>query len=140
MTSPRMAEESNEKSISTVKRNLNTTLDYISASLLDPSLHTLNSTSRKVINSGLKTTTHKRAGSTLMQQSRYANIPTENLKFRAFIDALFQSKMTQYDVKEEVKGYVSALETNYTDTIKDLRAQMETLKRKLKLARSEKTN
>lgn len=59
--------------------------------------------------------------------SRYAHIPTENLKFGSFLDALFASKMTRNDMKEEVKGYVTALETNYMDTINNLKREIERL-------------
>ncbi len=72
--------------------------------------------------------------------SRYAHIPSENLKFQSFIEALFGSKMTREDVKEEVKAYVSVLETNYNDTIKELKLQIENLTKKLRMAKSEKAN
>lgn len=60
----------------------------------------------------------------MLGSSRYAHINTENIRFEHFIDALFASKMTPGDMKTEVRGYVAALETNYTDTIKGLRAQI----------------
>lgn len=86
---------------------------------------------------------HKRAktiisGTTTV--SRYARIPTENLKFQQFIDALFASKMTRSDVRDEVKAYVGVLETNYTDTIRDLKTQVESLLKKLQKVKSEKAN
>lgn len=82
--------------------------------------------------SKVKTTEHRRVKSNSVlgvggQVSRYAHIPTENLKFRSFIEALFGSKMTSDDIKEEVKAYVEVLETNYTDTIRDLKAQIDRL-------------
>lgn len=64
---------------------------------------------------------HKRSKSNV-HASRYAHIATENLKFEAFMEALFASKMTREDVKDEVKAYVQVLETNYTDTIRELKA------------------
>lgn len=35
-------------------------------------------------------------------------------------------------MKEEIKSYVKALETNYNDTIRDLKASNERLVRKIK--------
>ena len=53
--------------------------------------------------------------------SKYRHIQTENLKFSKFLDLLFKSKMTKDDIKEEIAKYVQALETNYTETIKELK-------------------
>jgi hypothetical protein len=64
--------------------------------------------------------------------SRYANIPSENLKFGQFIDLIFKSKMQSDDIKEEVKKYVQAIETNYNDKIKDLNIASEKLQRRIK--------
>ena len=72
--------------------------------------------------------------------SRYANIASENLKFDTFIDALFASKMTQYDIKVEVKSYVNVIETNYNETIRDLKSQLDRLQKKLRLVRSDTAN
>lgn len=42
---------------------------------------------------------HKRVRSVVGSVSRYAHIPTDNQKFRHFIDALFSSKrLTQDDI------------------------------------------
>lgn len=59
------------------------------------------------------------------------------MKFKTFIDALFSSKMTIEDIKEEVKSYVTVLETNYNDMIRDLKSQMNRLQKKVKNVRSE---
>ena len=72
--------------------------------------------------------------------SRYANIPTENPKFREFLTVLFASTMTDEDKKREAISYLEALETNYTHTIRDLRGQVDRLQLKVKLARSSKAN
>lgn len=53
--------------------------------------------------------------------SKYANIPTENIKFEKFLDLLYRSKMQKEEIKEEIKSYVKVVETNYCDTIRDLR-------------------
>ena len=58
-------------------------------------------------------------------------IPTENLKFNQFLEILFNSQMTQQEIKNETKDYVQVLETNYTDKIRDLRTQMDRLKKRL---------
>ena len=58
-------------------------------------------------------------------------IPTENLKFNQFLEILFNSQMTQQEIKNETKDYVQVLETNYTDKIRDLRTQMDRMKKRL---------
>lgn len=72
--------------------------------------------------------------------SRYAHIPTENMKFEKFIDLIFLSKMSYEDIKEEIKKYVQALETNYTDSIRDLKTSIDNLKKKITLAKGEGIN
>jgi len=64
--------------------------------------------------------------------SKYRHIQTENIKFTKFLDLLFKSKMTKDDIKDEIAKYVQALETNYNDTIKELRMQIEREKNKLR--------
>lgn len=54
--------------------------------------------------------------------SRYRHIMTENLKFNKFLDILFKSKLEKLEIKDEISKYVQVLETNYTDSIKDLKA------------------
>ena len=65
---------------------------------------------------------HKRTQSqgSSLAQSRYRNIPTENIKFQQFIDLIFDSNMNKDDMKFEILNYTQALETNYTETIKNL--------------------
>lgn len=70
--------------------------------------------------------------------SRYAHIPTENPKFRDFLNVLFSTKMSDEEKKREAIAYLEAVETNYTDTIRELRGQVDRLQRKLKLARSDR--
>jgi hypothetical protein len=94
------------------------------SSLLDTSLTLQHHTSRKPAT--LSKPTHLRVKSTL-GPSRYANISSENLKFDSFIDALFASKMTHYDIRSELKSYVNVIETNYNDTIRDLKSQLDRL-------------
>lgn len=53
--------------------------------------------------------------------SRYKNIATVNTKFEKFVELLFKSKMPETEVKEEIIKYVQALETSYTDAIRDLK-------------------
>lgn len=62
---------------------------------------------------------HKRTKSQggSLKESRYRNIPSENIKFQQFIDLIFESKMQKEDVKFEILNYVQALETNYNETI-----------------------
>lgn len=44
------------------------------------------------------------------------------MKFTKFLDLIFKSKMSKDDIKDEIAKYVKAIETNYNDTIRDLRA------------------
>lgn len=53
-------------------------------------------------------------------QSRYRYIQTENVKFEKFMELISKSKMKPGDIKEEIVKYVQSLETNYTNTIKEL--------------------
>ena len=53
--------------------------------------------------------------------SRYRNIPTKNVKFEKFIELIFKSRMAPVDIKDEIIKYVQALETSYTDAIRDLK-------------------
>jgi hypothetical protein len=46
---------------------------------------------------------------------------TENLKFNKFLDIIFKSKLEKMEIKDEISKYVQVLETNYTDTIRELR-------------------
>jgi hypothetical protein len=64
--------------------------------------------------------------------SKYRHIPTENIKFSKFLELLFKSKMTKDDIREEIAKYVQVLETNYNDTIKELRLQFERERNKLR--------
>lgn len=101
--------------------------DY--SALLDPKMFSNKSTSRRPLltSTSIKKVSHARGKSSSVTGmasptvSRYANIATENLKFKIFAQALFSSKMTLEDMREEMKAYVSVLETNYTDTIRELR-------------------
>lgn len=85
--------------------------------------HKSAASSRNNLNKGY-TTTHKRAISNAAGVgSRYKQgmIPTENLKFNQFLEILFNSQMTQNEIKNETRDYVQVLETNYTDKIRELR-------------------
>lgn len=72
--------------------------------------------------------------------SRYRHIPTENIKFNKFLDLLFRSKMSKEDVRCEIEKYVQALETTYTDTIKELKIQIEREKNRHRKVQAEKVN
>ena len=81
-----------------------------------------------------QSTSHKRAVSNAAgATSRYKQgmIPTENLKFNQFLEILFNSQMTQMEIKNETKDYVQVLETNYTDKIRELRSQVDRMKKKV---------
>lgn len=72
--------------------------------------------------------------------SRYRLIPTENLKFQKFIDLIYSSKMTPDEQKEEIVKYVSLLETNYNQTIRDLKTAVHKERMKAKRSSFEKVN
>lgn len=61
-------------------------------------------------------------------QSRYRNMPTENVKFEEFITLLLDSKMNKEDIKHEIINYTQTLETTYTRNIAELKARNERLK------------
>ena len=48
-----------------------------------------------------------------------------NVKFEKFIDVVFNSKMQTVDMKDQIIKYVQALETSYTDAVRELRSQLE---------------
>jgi len=59
------------------------------------------------------------------QRSTYLNLPTKNVKFEKFTELMFASGMHNEKIQEEVVKYVQALETNYCETIKDLKILIE---------------
>jgi len=74
---------------------------------------------------------HKRTqsqGAGLVNQSRYRNIPTENIKFQQFIDLIFDSQMDKEEIKFQILNYNQSLETNYNETIKSVQIRNERLK------------
>lgn len=73
-------------------------------------------------------------------QSRYKNIPSENLKFQRFIDLIYKSQMNHEEIQNEIIMYVQALETNYNDTIRDLRQLLDKEKLRSKKANFERVN
>ena len=73
-------------------------------------------------------------------QSRYKNIPSENLKFQRFIDLIYKSQMNSEEIQNEIIMYVQALETNYNDTIRDLRLMLDKEKSKAKRANFDRVN
>jgi hypothetical protein len=48
--------------------------------------------------------------------------------------------MTKDDIKEEIAKYVQALETNYNDTIRELKKQVEKEKNRLRKHQADKVN
>ena len=73
-------------------------------------------------------------------KSRYRNIPTTNIKFQKFIDLIFKSRMPTDEVKEEIIKYVQALETSYTDAIRDLKLIIDKEKKMAKKVVADKIN
>ena len=54
------------------------------------------------------------------------------------MDLLFNSKMEKNDMKDEISKYVQLLETNYNQTIRDLKNTLEREKMKAKKSSYEK--
>jgi L-cysteine desulfidase len=73
-------------------------------------------------------------------QSKYRFIPTENAKFQKFLELMLKSKMTKDDMQAEITKYVQALETNYMDTIKDLKLTIERERIKSRKVTAERVN
>ena len=73
-------------------------------------------------------------------KSRYRSIPTKNVKFEKFIELIFKSRMQTQEVKDEIIKYVQALETSYTDTIRDLKVVIDREKTKQKKQIADKVN
>ena len=72
--------------------------------------------------------------------SRYKYIPTENFKFQKFLDLIFRSKMNMDDIKDEILKYVQALETNYTESIRELKLNIDREKGKQRRVLAERVN
>ena len=72
--------------------------------------------------------------------SKYRFIPTENAKFKEFIQLMMKSKMTKEDIRDEITKYVQVLETNYMDTIKDLKLAVEKERMRSKKVTAERVN
>ena len=83
----------------------------------------------KASRGGFDRSRHSQRASTRSPRSRYRNIPTTNVKFMKFIDLIFKSRMQTDEVKDEIIKYVQALETSYTDAIRDLKNIIDKEKR-----------
>jgi hypothetical protein len=81
----------------------------------------------------------KRAA-TRSPMSRYKNIATRNTKFEKFIELIFKSRMQPQDIKDEIIKYVQALETSYTDAIRDLKSMIEKERATQKKVNADKVN
>ena len=72
--------------------------------------------------------------------SRYRNIPTTNVKFQKFMELIFKSKMPSDHIKDEIVKYVQALETSYTDAIRDLKSIIDREKKSAKKVVADRIN
>jgi hypothetical protein len=72
--------------------------------------------------------------------SRYKNIATVNTKFEKFVDLIFKSRMQPTEVKEEIIKYVQALETSYTDAIRELKNLVDKERSNQKKMNAERVN
>ena len=94
-----------------------------------------------------KQTQQKRAGtrspSTASHSQRfstYLNLPTQNVKFEKFCELMFASGMQNDRIQSEVVKYMQALETNYCDTIRDLKVLVEKERMKKRKSIAENVN
>lgn len=72
--------------------------------------------------------------------SCYQMIPTQNIKYEAFLDMLFSSNYDDDKKKEELKLYMQAVETRFNNICKDLRMKAETERKKRIKSESVKVN
>ena len=125
-----------DKPVSQGTKSINLPDVAIKDPFLDPEIttgHKSAASSRNHYNK-VQSTSHKRAVSNAAGSgSRYRQgmIPTANLKFNQFLEILFSSQMTKDEIKCETRDYVQVLETNYTDKIRELRGQLDKLKKKV---------
>ena len=89
-------------------------------------------------NRALSNATRNRAGMNMTSHYKQGSIPTENLKFSQFLDILFTSGMTKSEIKGETQAYVQVLETNYTDKIREIKIEMDKLKRQVAKEKTKK--
>jgi len=93
-----------------------------------------------------KALAQKRAGtrspshSQSVRFSTYLNLPTQNVKFEKFTELMFASGMQADRIQSEVVKYVQALETNYCETIKDLKVLVEKERMKKRKSIAENVN
>jgi hypothetical protein len=78
--------------------------------------------------------------STRSPMSQYRHIATKNTKFEKFVDLIFKSKMETFEIKEEIIKYVQALETSYTDAIRDLKSLIDRERAQQKKINADKVN
>ena len=62
--------------------------------------------------------------------SNYHNIPTQNIKYEAFLDMLFSSNYDDDRRKTELKLYMQAVETRFNNISKELRGKIEIERKK----------
>lgn len=72
--------------------------------------------------------------------SNYHFLPTQNIKYEAFLDMLFNSSFDDDRKKQELKLYMQAVETRFNCICKDLRAKLERERKKRIQAESIKVN
>jgi hypothetical protein len=104
------------------------------SNLLDTSANTisLNDISKSKMSyekSNLSTNRNKQP-TTRNMVSNYLNIPTQNIKYEAFLDTLFSSKHDDDRKKLELKLYMQAVETRFNFICKDLRQNLEKERKK----------
>lgn len=65
---------------------------------------------------------------------------THNPKFEVFLEAMFKSKMQAVEVKDHIVKYVQALETSYTEAVRDLKDVIDREKDQHRRVLGEQTN
>jgi hypothetical protein len=117
------------------------------SNLLDTSANsiTLNEISRQKVSMDRSALTTHRNRSTKRSDvkspiSNYSMIPTLNIKYEVFLDTLFNTQHDEDRIKKELKQYMQAVETRFTNICKDLRRQVENERKKRIKAESLKVN
>jgi hypothetical protein len=65
---------------------------------------------------------------------------TQNKKFEVFLDAIFKSKMPAVEIKDHIIKYVQALETSYTEAVRDLKDAVEKEKIQIRKVTADQAN
>lgn len=127
--------DSNQLSILEKSHLLDTSAGSISLNDISKTKHSLDRSAMSTQRD--RATRRKTAKSPL---SNYANIPTQNIKYEAFIDMLFSANYDDEKKKKELKLYMKAVETRFNSICTELRQQVGRERKRRIKAESIKVN